>query len=80
MQNLVLLIEPSDDGPRISTKAGNMCLNRFVIDEAAAFELSRVSYLEKFPDKMDDWKWQRWKRRDEKCIEQERKGKGRDRE
>ena len=28
-------------------KAGNMCLNRFCIDEDAAFELSGVNYLKK---------------------------------
>jgi len=45
MQNLVVLMEPSlvvfDD----SLKAGNMILNRFCINEDAAFELSGVNYL-----------------------------------
>ena len=45
MQNLVLLIDSSDKKSDISLKAGKMCLNRFCIDEEAAFELSGVNYL-----------------------------------
>ena len=48
MQNLVLLVEPSEDASEISLKGGNMCLNRFSIDEDAAFELSGVFYFENF--------------------------------
>ena len=48
MQNLVVLMEPSDDAKVISSKGGNMCLNRFCIDEDAAFETSGVHYLKKF--------------------------------
>ena len=47
VQNLVVLMEPSEDAHDISLKGGNMILNRFCIDEDAAFELSGVSYLEK---------------------------------
>ena len=47
MQNLVVLMEPSELGNVISLQGGNMCLNRFCIDEDAAFELSGVRYLEK---------------------------------
>ena len=47
MQNLVVLMEPSEDANDNSFKAGNMILNRFCIDEDAAFELSGVNYLEK---------------------------------
>ena len=47
MQNLVVLMEPSEDADNVSLKAGNMILNRFCIDEDAAFELSGVSYLKK---------------------------------
>ena len=49
MQNLLVLTDP----PRkvanhdISLKAGNMILNRFCIDEDAAFELSEVNYLKR---------------------------------
>ena len=47
MQNLVLLMEPSKDADDIDLKGGNMCLNRFSIDEEAAFEISGVHYLKK---------------------------------
>ena len=47
MQNLVLLIDSSDKKSDISLKAGKMCLNRFCIDEEAAFELSGVNYLKR---------------------------------
>ena len=47
MQNLVVLMEPSEDAYDVPLKAGNMILNRFCIDEDAAFELSGVDYLKK---------------------------------
>ena len=47
MQNLVVLMEPFEDAYRIDMKAGNMILNRFCINEDAAFELSGVDYLRK---------------------------------
>ena len=47
MQNLVVLMEPSEDAYDYSLKAGNMILNRFCIDEDAAFELSGVSDIKK---------------------------------
>ena len=47
MQNLVLLMEPSEMAYNIDLKGGNMCLNRFSIDEEAAFEISGVHYLKK---------------------------------
>ena len=40
MQNLVVLMEPSKDTWDTSLKAGKMILNRFSINEDAAFELS----------------------------------------
>ena len=40
-------MEPSEDAWRTSLKGGNMILNRFCIDEDAAFELSGVNYLKK---------------------------------
>ena len=45
MQNLVLLMDPSVAAYDISLKAGNMFLNRFCIDEDAAFESSGVYNL-----------------------------------
>ena len=47
MQNLVVLMEPSDEAFETPLKGGNMILNRFCIDEDAGFELSGVSYLPK---------------------------------
>ena len=40
-------MEPSEDAHEISLKGGNMCLNRFCIDEDAAFESSGVYFLKK---------------------------------
>ena len=48
MQNLVVLIEPSDYAPETFLKGGNMILNKFCIDEDAAFELSGVHYLKQY--------------------------------
>ena len=48
MQNLVVFLEPSEKKFDISLKGGNMILNRFCIDEDAAFELSGVNYLPKW--------------------------------
>ena len=47
MQNLVVFMEPSEDASDTPLKGGNMILNRFSIDEDAAFELSGVNSLEK---------------------------------
>ena len=45
MQNLVVFMEPSERTWNTSSKAGNMTLNRFCIDEDAGFELFGVYYL-----------------------------------
>ena len=45
MQNLVVFPWPSGITWDTSLRAGNMILNRFCIDEDAAFELSGVNYL-----------------------------------
>ena len=47
MQNLVVLMEPSEYRGDDSLKGGNMILNRFCIDEDAAFELAGVNSLKK---------------------------------
>ena len=52
MQNLLVLMEPSEDASNISVKGGKMCFNRFCIDEDVAFELSGVYYLEKESQKL----------------------------
>ena len=41
-------MESSEKAYRTDLKGGNMILNRFCIDEDAAFELSGVNYLEKW--------------------------------
>ena len=47
-QNIVILMEDHSNPSIISMKAGNMCLNRFCIDENAAFALSGVYFLKKW--------------------------------
>ena len=47
MQNLIVLMEPSEVAYKTPLKGGNMILNRFCIDEDAAFELAGVNSLEK---------------------------------
>ena len=42
--SVVLLIDPTVEDFNVSLKAGNMLLNRFCIDEDAAFESSGVYY------------------------------------
>ena len=48
MQNLVVFMEPNEWACQTPLKGGNMILNRFCIDEDAAFELSGVNSLKKF--------------------------------
>ena len=47
MHNLVVFIEPSPKKYEIALEAGNKILNRFCIDEDAAFELSEINDLKK---------------------------------
>ena len=47
MQNLVFFMDPTEAASNIALKAGNMYLNRFCIDETAAFDLSGVYHLQK---------------------------------
>ena len=56
MQNLVVFMEPYEDASFTPLKAGNMILNRFCIDEDAAFELSGVNCFEKMPRYLNDKK------------------------
>ena len=53
-QNLVVLMEPSEVAYNLSLKSGNMILNRFCIDEDAAFELFGVNYFKKSSHKIND--------------------------
>ena len=54
MQNIGFLMEPPKRKYEISLKAGNMCLNRFCIDEDASFELSGVYNVRKPSNKVTD--------------------------
>ncbi len=51
MQNMVLLVNPKHHASNVSLKAVNMCLNRFCIDEDAAFESSGVYYFKESSEK-----------------------------
>ena len=51
MQNVVLLIDPLLQAYDVSTKAGNMYLNRLCIDEEAAFETTGVYSLQTYREK-----------------------------
>ena len=55
MQNLFILMEPSDDAWNPSLKGGKMIMNRFCIDEEAAFELSGVLYLKQSSSEIMVW-------------------------
>ena len=70
MQNLVVLMEPNEHAFDTPLKAGNMILNRFCIDEDAAFELSGVKYLKKSSDDMINRRYQEFEiKRKEKGME-----------
>ena len=69
MQNLVVLMEPSEDAHDVPLKGGNMILNRFCIDEDAAFELSRVNSLKKTSEDIENSKTLEFK------LKREEKGK-----
>ena len=52
MQNLVVFMDLSEHAWDTPLKSRNMILNRFCIDEDAAFELSGVYYLKKSSQKI----------------------------
>ena len=61
-QNLVVLMEPSEEAWITSLKVGRMILNRFCIDEDTAFELSGINYLKPSSEQLkrainDPWAW-----------------------
>ena len=62
MQNLVVLMEPSEIAMDIEFKAGNMFFNRFCIEEDDAFELSGVHNLKKYQNTNDESKGKGYKR------------------
>ena len=67
MQNLVVLMEPTEDAWCTPLKCGNMILNRFCIDEDAAFELSGVNYLKTFSGAFSGY-FEKGKEYSENCI------------
>ena len=52
MQNIVALMEPSEETWETPIKVGNMILNRFCIDENTAFELAGINYLKTSSDEI----------------------------
>ena len=52
MHKIVLFIEPSDDAFIRTTKIGHLFMNRFGVDEDAAFEIINVFELGKTSRKM----------------------------
>lgn len=53
-QNIVLMVEPSEDKFTCATKIGNLFINRFAIDEEAAFEIIQILEFEKSFYKMEE--------------------------
>ena len=68
-------MEPSIDTWSICEKAENMILNRFCIDEAAAFEISGVYYLERSSYQIAIQHYRYRKNLAVDTVEQDRKGK-----
>ena len=69
MQDLVVLMEPTKYTSETPLKAGNMILNRFCIDEDAAFEFSGVNYLKKSSEEMSFGRSKKFK------VQRKQKGK-----
>ena len=77
MQNLVVFMEPFEDAFDTPLKGGNMILNRFCIDEDAAFELSGVYSLKKYctGKSSRDINYRNVERRREVKLKRKEKGK-----
>ena len=54
MQNFVVFMESPSKEHDIGSKAANMCLNRFCIDEDVSFESAGVFYLKKSSNTVTD--------------------------
>ena len=52
MQKIVLFIEPNDDAWITPLKIGNLFMNRFAVEEDAAFEVLKIFELVKTSGKM----------------------------
>ena len=53
MQKIVLFIEPIEDAYLTPFKIGNLFMNRFAVDEEAAFEILKIFELEKSSNERD---------------------------
>ena len=54
MQKFALFIEPFDEAWFTPLKIGNLFMNRFAVDEDAAFEILKIFELEKYSNNMYD--------------------------
>ena len=52
MHQVIFLIEPNDDKYWTNEKIGNIFMNRFTIDEDAAFEILKIFELQKTSEQM----------------------------
>ena len=73
MQKIVLFIEPYEDAFRTPLKIGNLLMNRFAVDENAAFEILGIFELEKTSLEMSYRRYPFYK-----YFTEERKQKGMD--
>ena len=51
-QGIILFVEPCDEPCGRPLKVGNSLMNRFAVDEDAAFEILKIFELEKTSEKM----------------------------
>ena len=56
MQNIVLFMKPDESAYETPLKIGNLIMNRFAVDEDAAFEILKIYELEKYSNVYDEQK------------------------
>ena len=84
MQKIVLFIEPNEDAFMTPLKIGNLFLNRFAVEEDAAFEVLKIFEFKKRGKCPESWKMSEpWKMSDTdhseyKKLEEENNQKGMD--
>ena len=76
MKNIIVLIEPQVELFCPHWKLANLFMNRFSIDEDAAFELLGVYYLRKSSTELSDCHWARKKEWNKKEWNEARLQKG----
>ena len=52
MHQVIIMIEPNDEKYWTNEKIGNLFMNRFTIDEDAAFEIPKIFQLQKTSEQM----------------------------